>query len=160
MMEEEHQGEEETMDNKEPPEEPTKVYDVPVDSLSSRTLIKEVGVEILKYDYTEGSDLNETWVINYPKAMSPNGSLSMTLSQKNGEYLGKQITSRRDWDYEKCADKVIAGRGEIVFKWRHKFDGAVEISTPFFGRYCTGSTASVANVSRYGQAQRDYEGHR
>jgi hypothetical protein len=80
----------------------------------------------------EGTGLHETWVINYPKAMSPNGSLSMALSQKNGEYLGKQITFRRNWDYEKCADEVIAGRGEIVFKWRHKFDGAVEISTPFF----------------------------
>jgi hypothetical protein len=106
-------------------------------------LVEEVGVEILKYEITEGSNLNETWVINSLKAMSPDGSLCMTLSQKNGEYVGKQITFRRDWDYEKCADEVIAGRGEIVFKWRNKFDGAVEISTTFFGRYCTGSTASV-----------------
>jgi hypothetical protein len=45
-MEVEHQGEEETVDDKEPPEEPTKVYDFLVGSLSGRTLIEEVGVEI------------------------------------------------------------------------------------------------------------------
>jgi hypothetical protein len=38
---------------------------------------------------------------------------------------------------------VISGRGEIILKWRHKFEGAVEISTPYFGSYCTGATASV-----------------
>jgi hypothetical protein len=82
------------VDDKEPPEEPTKVYDFPVGSPSVRTLVEEVGVEILKYEITEGSDLNETWVINYPKAMSPDGSLCMTMSQENGEYVGKQIIFR------------------------------------------------------------------
>jgi hypothetical protein len=88
MMEEEYQGEEETMDDKEPPDEPTEVDDCPVGSLSGRTLIEERNIEILRYECTKGSDLNETWVMSYLKEMSPSGLLTLRMTQKKGEYLG------------------------------------------------------------------------
>jgi hypothetical protein len=100
MMGEVYPGEEETMDDKELAKEPTEVYDRLVGSLSGRTLIEERGIEILKYEY---ADLYETWVMSYPKEMSSSGSfLTLTVTTKNGEYLGKQITFRRDWDFEQC----------------------------------------------------------
>jgi hypothetical protein len=50
--------------------------------------------------------------------MSPGGMLTLTLTKKNGEYVGKQITFRRDWDFVDCANQVIAQRGYINFRWK------------------------------------------
>jgi hypothetical protein len=81
--------------------------------------------------------------MRFPEGMCPNGILTLLMIKQNGEYVGKQITFRRHWDMEKCADEVTSGNGEIAFNWRTKFGGTVEISTTWFGSYYTGDAGAV-----------------
>jgi hypothetical protein len=124
-------------------ERPTTVYDHPIGELKGRTVIAEAGVEILYYTYSEMEDFYETYTLSFPKGMCPSGDLTLLMIKQNGEYVGKQITFRRHWDMEKCADEVTAGKGKITFHWRTKFEGTVEISTTWFGSYYTGDSGAV-----------------
>jgi hypothetical protein len=124
-------------------ERPTTVYDHPIGVLKGRTVIEEAGMEILYYAHSEMGDFYETYTMGFPKGMCPSGELTLLMIKRNGEYTGKQITFRRHWDMKKCADEVTAGKGEMAFHWRMKFEGTVEISTTFFGDYYTGDSGAV-----------------
>jgi hypothetical protein len=106
-------------------------------------VIEEAGVEILYYTHSEMEDFYETYTMGFPKGMCPSGILTLLMIKRNSEYVGKQITFCRHWDMEKCADEVTAGKGEIAFNWRTKFEGTVEISTTWFGSYYTGDSGAV-----------------
>jgi hypothetical protein len=90
-------------------ETPTTLYDRPMGELTGRAFVETSGCEILKFDHVEQeSDLYEIWTVRFPTSMSPGGMLTLTLTKKNGEYHGKQITYHRDWDFVECANQVIA----------------------------------------------------
>jgi hypothetical protein len=124
-------------------ERPTTVYNHPIGELKGRTVIEEVVVVILYYTHSEMADLYETYTKRFPEGMCPSGILTLLMIKRNGEYVGKQITFRRHWDMEKCADEVTSGNGEIAFNWRTKFGEMVEISTTWFGSYYTGEADAV-----------------
>jgi hypothetical protein len=96
-------------------ERPTTVYDHPIGELKGRTVIAEAGVVILYYMHSEMEDFYETYTMRLPEGMCPSGILTLLMIKRNGEYVGKQITFRRHWDMEKCADKVTSCNGEIPF---------------------------------------------
>jgi hypothetical protein len=124
-------------------ETPTILYDQPMGELMGRTVVETSGCEILKFDHVEESDHYETWTVRFPGAMSPGSILTLTLTKKNGEYIGKQIIFRCDWDFVECANQVIAELGYINFRWKTQFEGVVEVTTSSFGSYMTGSTSTV-----------------
>jgi hypothetical protein len=78
----------------------------------------------------------------------PAGILCLSMTEKNGECVGKQISFRKHWEFDECAKIVILGRGEINFNWRTKFGGTVEITTTYFGTYDTGDHVSVMYPKR------------
>jgi hypothetical protein len=124
-------------------EAPTEVYEVPLGELAGRTDPKKKGVEIWKYDYREGKDYYETYVKRFKADVCPAGILCLSMTKKNGEYVGKQISFRKHWEFNECTNEVISGHGEINFKWRTEFGGTVEITTTYFGTYDTGDNGSV-----------------
>jgi hypothetical protein len=96
------------------------------------------GVVILKFVSTEGDDVDENYEMKLPHSISPHGKLVLTMTNKNGAYVGNHITFRNNWDFEACATQAAAGEGQINFKWRAKYDNAVEITTTYLGKYNTG----------------------
>jgi hypothetical protein len=121
----------------------TTVYDHSIGELKGRTAIEKAGVVILYYTHSEMEDFYEMYTMRFPEGMCPSGILTLLMIKRNGEYVGKQITFRRHWDMEKCADEVTSGNGEIAVNWRTKFGGTVEISTTWFGSYYTGDAGAV-----------------
>jgi hypothetical protein len=101
-------------------------------------------VVILKFDSTDGDDVYENYKMKLPHSISPHGKLVLTLTNKNGVYVGKQITFGNNWDFESCATQAAAGEGQINFNWRTKHDNAVEIATTYFGQYNTRYTGVVS----------------
>jgi hypothetical protein len=144
MMEEERAVDADCEEEETPAEEtPTEIYDKPLGDLAGRTDPSKKGVHLCMYEYNEGKDRYQTYVKRFNADVCPFGGLMVTMTQKNGEYLGKQISFRKHWEFDECAREVISGRGEINFKWRTKFGGAVEITTTYFGTYNTGDNGSV-----------------
>jgi hypothetical protein len=122
------------------------VYGTPWGELTGRTEINGVGgqgIVILKYVSTDGDDVYENYGMKLWHAISPHGKLVLTMTNKNGVYLGKCITFRNNWDFEACANEAAKGDGRIIFNWRTKFDNSVKITSTFFGDYHTGSTGTV-----------------
>jgi hypothetical protein len=116
------------------------VYGMPLGELKGKTEInggEGPGVVILKFVSTEGDDVYENYEMKMPHFISPHGKLVLTMTNKNGAYVGKQITFSNNWDFEACATQAAAGDGQINFKWRTKYDNAVEITTTYFGKYNT-----------------------
>jgi hypothetical protein len=124
------------------------LYDRPIGDLTGRKIVDASGCEILKFEHVEGNDRYETCTVRFPGFQSPGGILTLTLTEKNGEYVGKQITFRRDWDFAECADQVTAQHGSINFRWKTLFEGTVEVTTPSFGTYVTGSTGTVMDPTK------------
>jgi hypothetical protein len=123
------------------------VHGKPLGELKGKTEInggEGPGVVILKFVSTEGDDVYENYeMTRMPHFISPHGKLVLTMTNKNGVYVGKQITFRNNWDFEACTTQAAAGEGQINFKWRTKYDNAVEITTTYFGKYNTGYSGVV-----------------
>jgi hypothetical protein len=123
------------------------VYTMPLGELKGKTEInggEGPGVVILKFVSTEGDDVYENYEMKTPHFISPHGKLVLTMTNKNGAYVGKHITfSRNNWDFKACASQAAAGEGQINFKWRTKYDNAVEIMTTYFGKCNTGYSGVV-----------------
>jgi hypothetical protein len=123
------------------------VYGLSLGELTGRTEINSgegLGIVILKFVSTKGVDVYENYEMKLPHSISPHGKLVLTMTNKNGAYVGKQITFRNNWDFEACAtQQAAAGEGKINFKWRTTYDNAVEIKTTYFGKYNTGYTGVV-----------------
>jgi hypothetical protein len=122
------------------------VYGKPLGELTGRTEInggEGPGVLILKYVSADGDDVYENFEMKMPHFISPHGKLILTMTNKNGVYLGKCITFRNNWDFVACANEAVKGDARIAFNWRNKYDNAVEITSTYFGRYNTGSTGTV-----------------
>jgi hypothetical protein len=122
------------------------VYWWPWGELTGRTEInggEGPGVIILKFVSTHGDDVYENYEMKLPHSISPHGKLVLIITNKNGVYVGKQITLRNNWDFEACATEAVAGDGKIAFNWRTKYDKAVEITTTYIGKYNTGYTGVV-----------------
>jgi hypothetical protein len=116
------------------------VYGKPLGELKGRTVInggEGPGVEILKFVSTKGDDAYKNYEMKMPHFISPHGKLVLAMTNKNGAYVEKQIIFRTNWDFEACATQAASGDGQINFKWRTKYDNAVEITTTYFGKYNT-----------------------
>jgi hypothetical protein len=90
-------------------------YGRPLGELTGRTEInggEGPGVVVLKFVSTEDNDVYETYEMKMPHFISPHGKLVLTMTNKNGAYVGKQITFRNNWDFEACATQVAAGEGQ------------------------------------------------
>jgi hypothetical protein len=88
------------------------VYGLPLGELTGRTEInggEGPGVIILKFVSTNGDDVYEKYEMKLPHSISPHGKLVLTMTNKNGAYVGKQITFRNNWwVFEACATQAAA----------------------------------------------------
>jgi hypothetical protein len=119
-----------------PPAKADGVYGTPLGELTGRTEInggEGPGIVTLKYVSTDGDDVYENYEMKLPHAISPHGKLILTMTNKNGVYLGKCITFRNNWDFVACANEAAKGDARILFNWRTKYDNSVEITSTFLG---------------------------
>jgi hypothetical protein len=108
MMEEEKVVDADLEEDETPAEETTtKIYEKPLGNLAGRTDPSKKGVHLCMYECNEVKDRYQTYVKRFNADVCPFGGLMVTMTQKNDEYLGKQISIHKHWEFDECAREVI-----------------------------------------------------